>query len=53
MLLTWHNLHYYQELMRALREAVAAGGLATVSAELRDGLAAGDMPPTGLGTTVR
>ena len=53
MLLTWHNLHYYQELMRALREAVAAGGLATVSAELRDGLAAGDMPPTGLGTVVR
>ena len=53
MLLTWHNLHYYQTLMRTLREAVAAGGLATVSAELRDSLAAGDMPPTGLGTAVR
>ena len=53
MLLTWHNLHYYQELMGALREAVAAGGLATLSAELREGLAAGDIPPTDPGTVVR
>ena len=28
MLLTWHNLQYYQDLMRGLREAVAAGRLA-------------------------
>jgi queuine tRNA-ribosyltransferase len=28
MLLTWHNLHYYQELMAGLREAIAAGRLA-------------------------
>jgi queuine tRNA-ribosyltransferase len=27
MLLTWHNLHYYQELMAALRSAIAAGRL--------------------------
>ena len=30
MLLTWHNLHYYQELMQGLRDAIArgaAGGL--------------------------
>ncbi|MBT8471294.1 MAG: tRNA guanosine(34) transglycosylase Tgt [Marinicaulis sp.] len=27
MLLTWHNLHYYQSLMAALREAIAAGKL--------------------------
>ncbi len=26
MLLTWHNLHYYQELMSGMREAIAAGG---------------------------
>ncbi len=26
MLLTWHNLHYYQELMAGLRAAIAAGG---------------------------
>ena len=28
MLLTWHNLHYYQELMAGLRGAIEAGGLA-------------------------
>jgi queuine tRNA-ribosyltransferase len=27
MLLTWHNLHYYQDLMRDLRTATAAGRL--------------------------
>ena len=27
MLLTWHNLHYYQELMAGLRGAIAAGEL--------------------------
>jgi len=25
ILLTWHNLHYYQALMRGMREAIAAG----------------------------
>ena len=25
MLLTWHNLHYYQQLMQALRAAIVAG----------------------------
>ena len=28
MLLTWHNLQYYGDLMRGLREAIAAGTLA-------------------------
>ena len=27
MLLTWHNLHYYQELMQGLRDAIGAGRL--------------------------
>jgi queuine tRNA-ribosyltransferase len=27
MLLTWHNLHYYQELMQGLRDAIAEGRL--------------------------
>jgi len=27
MLLTWHNLHYYQELMQGLRDAISAGNL--------------------------
>ena len=30
MLLTWHNLHYYQELMQGMREAIAAGGVRRV-----------------------
>ena len=28
MLLTWHNVWYYQDLMRGLREAMATGTLA-------------------------
>ncbi len=34
-LATIHNLHYYQTLMRGLREAIAAGRLAAHAAELR------------------
>jgi queuine tRNA-ribosyltransferase len=30
--LTWHNLHYYQELMAGLRAAIAAGRLADFAA---------------------
>ena len=37
MLLTWHNLEYYQALMRGLREAILAGRLAEHGAELRAG----------------
>jgi queuine tRNA-ribosyltransferase len=32
MLLTWHNLHYYQDLMRSLRAAIEAGCLAAYAA---------------------
>jgi queuine tRNA-ribosyltransferase len=32
---TWHNLHYYQRLMRELRAAIAAGQLADFAADLR------------------
>ncbi len=28
MLLTWHNLHYYQDLMREMRAAIGAGAFA-------------------------
>jgi queuine tRNA-ribosyltransferase len=31
---TLHNLHYYQELMRTLREAIDAGRIAEVAARL-------------------
>jgi queuine tRNA-ribosyltransferase len=45
MLLTWHNLHYYQDLMAALRAAIAAGRLEGLAAELRAGWAGGDIAP--------
>ncbi len=25
MLLTWHNLHYFQEIMQGMRDAIAEG----------------------------
>lgn len=43
MLLTWHNLHYFQELMQSLREAIAAGRLAAFVAVFRDMQARGDI----------
>ena len=45
MLLTWHNLHYYQELMAGLRAAIATGGLAAFVREFHDQRAAGDIEP--------
>jgi len=27
MLLTWHNVHYYQDIMRSLRGAIETGSL--------------------------
>ncbi len=44
MLLTWHNLYFYQYLMRRLREAVAAGRFADEAALLHEGFARGDIP---------
>ncbi|MGG7565350.1 tRNA guanosine(34) transglycosylase Tgt [Rhodovulum sp. DZ06] len=45
MLLTWHNLHYYQELMQGLRDAIAAGTLDDFVAAFHARRAEGDMPP--------
>ncbi len=47
MLLTWHNLHYYQELMAGLRAAIAAGRLAAFVAEFEAARAAGDLGRLG------
>lgn len=44
MLLTWHNLHYYQELMAGLRGAVEAGTLGDFAEAFREQQAAGDIP---------
>ncbi|MGB0438688.1 MAG: tRNA guanosine(34) transglycosylase Tgt [Primorskyibacter sp.] len=43
MLLTWHNLHYYQDLMAGMREAIAAGQFAAFEAEFHAARAAGDI----------
>ncbi|NJM84016.1 MAG: tRNA guanosine(34) transglycosylase Tgt [Tabrizicola sp.] len=45
MLLTWHNLHYYQELMQGLREAVAGGRLDAFVADFHAMRAEGDIAP--------
>lgn len=45
MLLTWHNLQYYQDLMAGLRAAIAAGRLAAFVAEFHATRAEGDIEP--------
>ena len=45
MLLTWHNLHYYQEIMASMRGAIAEGRFDAWEAEFHAGRAEGDIPP--------
>jgi queuine tRNA-ribosyltransferase len=45
MLMTWHNLHYFQELMQGLRNAIAAGRLAAFVAAFHAQRAEGDIEP--------
>ncbi|MAS43035.1 MAG: tRNA guanosine(34) transglycosylase Tgt [Rhodobacteraceae bacterium] len=45
MLLTWHNLHYYQELMQGLRDAIEAGRLDAFAADFDAQRAQGDLAP--------
>ncbi len=45
MLLTWHNLHYYQDLMAGMRGAIAEGRFAAWEAEFHAGRAQGDIEP--------
>ena len=45
MLLTWHNLHYYQELMAGLRAAIAESRLDDFVADFHARRAEGDIPP--------
>lgn len=44
MLTTWHNLHYYQDLMAGLRAAIEAGCLADFVAQFHQLRAEGDIP---------
>lgn len=43
MLLTWHNLHYYQRLMEGLRGAIAEGRLDAFVADFHSRRAEGDI----------
>lgn len=45
MLLTWHNLHYYQELMQGMRSAIEAGDFAGFEADFHAKRAQGDIEP--------
>ncbi len=45
MLLTWHNLHYYQEIMAGMRAAIAEGRFDAWEAEFHAGRAEGDIAP--------
>ncbi|WP_084862295.1 tRNA guanosine(34) transglycosylase Tgt [Salibaculum halophilum] len=45
MLLTWHNLHYYQQIMDEMRAAIAEGRFAAWEADFHATRAAGDIAP--------
>lgn len=45
MLITWHNLHYYQELMQGMRDAIAAGTFEAFQTEFHAMRAMGDIAP--------
>jgi queuine tRNA-ribosyltransferase len=45
MLLTWHNLHYYQDLMAGMREAIAAQAFEAFEADFHAERAKGDIEP--------
>lgn len=45
MLLTWHNLQYYQDLMAGMRAAIEAGGLTEFAAAFQETRALGDIAP--------
>jgi len=45
MLLTWHNLHYYQEIMAGMRGAIAAGRFAQWERDFHSLRAGGDIEP--------
>jgi queuine tRNA-ribosyltransferase len=45
MLLTWHNLHYFQQIMAEMRDAISAGTFAAWEAEFHRQRAQGDIDP--------
>jgi queuine tRNA-ribosyltransferase len=47
MLLSWHNIHFFQEVMRALRAAIERGAAEEAAASMRARFARGDVAPRG------
>ena len=45
MLLTWHNLHYFQEVMQAMRDAIEVGQFAAWERDFHALRAQGDIEP--------
>jgi len=45
MLLTWHNLTYFQDIMQGMRDAISAGTFAAWEADFHAGRAQGDIDP--------
>ncbi|WP_108830084.1 tRNA guanosine(34) transglycosylase Tgt [Ascidiaceihabitans donghaensis] len=45
MLLTWHNLRYFQDIMDGMRGAIAAGTFEAWQKDFHDGRAQGDIDP--------
>ena len=46
MLLTWHNLYYYQDLMERIRNAILNNSFAEFELEFHKNLGLGDLEPT-------
>jgi queuine tRNA-ribosyltransferase len=53
MLLTWHNLHYFQEIMQGMRDAIRDGRFAEWEAGFHALRAEGDIEPMGGGSQGR
>ena len=45
MLLTWHNLQYFQDIMQGMRDAIGAGTFEAWQKYFHDGRAQGDIEP--------
>jgi queuine tRNA-ribosyltransferase len=45
MLLTWHNLHYFQDIMAGMRDAIASGTFGAWQTTFHDMRAQGDIEP--------
>ena len=45
MLITWHNLHYYQELMEKMRKAILNQSFSDFESDFNENLSLGDLDP--------